>query len=125
MPQGHSHETTELKLLFLNEGSRFKEENIAMKNQHYLRRFPFRAGDGSTQYRVMGDMTNDPDMDFQVAIESPTDMRKLPFCADCSGELASGELVYGAGARKCMQCGSVFLVVESPSNGIGEGSVAK
>jgi hypothetical protein len=45
----------------------------------------------------MWEMTNDPDVDFQVAIESLTDMRKLPFCADCFGELGWAELIYGSG----------------------------
>lgn len=84
-----------------------------MKNQGYLCRLPFRAGDRSTKYRVMGKMTDDPDVDFQVAIESLTDMRKLPFCADCFGELGWAEPVYGVGARQCAQCSSVFQVVEA------------
>jgi hypothetical protein len=91
-----------------------------MNKQRYLCRFPFRSGDGSTRYRVMGEMTEDPDVDFQVAIESLTDMRKLPFCSDCFGELGWAEPVYGSGARQCMQCGSVFLVAESQSNDVGE-----
>ena len=85
-----------------------------MKTQGYLCRLPFRVGDGCTKYRVMGEMTDDPDMDFQVAIESPTDKRKLPFCADCFGELSWAEPVYGVGARQCAQCGSVFQVREGP-----------
>jgi DNA-directed RNA polymerase subunit RPC12/RpoP len=84
-----------------------------MKIRKFLCRFPFNSGDGITRYRVMGDVTAAADVDFQVDIESLTDMRKLPFCADCSGELASAELIYGSGARKCMHCGSVYLVVES------------
>jgi hypothetical protein len=68
----------------------------------------------------MGEMTDDSDVDFQVAIESLTDMRKLPFCADCFGEFGWAELVYGSVARQCMQCGSVFLVVEARLNGVGE-----
>jgi hypothetical protein len=54
-----------------------------MNNQHHLCRLPFRSGDGTARYYVMGEMTDDPDVDFQVAIESLTDMCKLPFCADC------------------------------------------
>ena len=71
----------------------------------------------------MGEMTDDPDVDFQVAIESLTDMCKLPFCVDCFGELGWAEPVYGLGARQCMQCASVFLVVESQLDGVGEGLV--
>jgi hypothetical protein len=85
-----------------------------------LCRFPFRSGDGSTRYRVMGEMTEDPDVDFQVAIESLTDMSKLPFCSDCFGELGWVEPVYGSGARQCMQCSSVYLVVEAQSNDVDE-----
>ena len=84
-----------------------------MKNQHFLCRLPFNSGDGVTRFCVTGEMTTDLTEDFKVAIESSADIGKLPFCADCSGELASGELVYGIGARKCMQCGSVFLVTEA------------
>lgn len=73
-----------------------------MENKYYLSRLPFNSGDGVTRFCVMGKMTEDLAEDFKLAIESPTDMSKLPFCADCSGELASGELVYGVGARKCM-----------------------
>lgn len=54
-----------------------------MNKQHYLCRLPFRSADGSPRYRVMGELTDDADVDFQVPIESLTDMRKLPFCADC------------------------------------------
>jgi hypothetical protein len=83
-----------------------------MKNQYYLTRLPFNSGDGVTRFYVEGEMTTDLTVDFKVAVESPSDVNKLPFCADCSGVLVSGELVYGAGARKCMQCGSVYLVTE-------------
>jgi|NGEPerStandDraft_6_1074524.scaffolds.fasta_scaffold577095_1 hypothetical protein len=83
-----------------------------MKNRHYLCRLPFNSGDGKTRFCVSGEMTDDLAEDFRVAIESPSDLGKLPFCADCYGELASSELVHGAGARKCMQCGSVYVVVE-------------
>jgi hypothetical protein len=69
----------------------------------------------------MGEMTDDSNVDFQAAIESLTDIRKLPFCPDCFGELGWAELIYGSGARQCMQCSSVFLVVEARSNGVGEG----
>jgi hypothetical protein len=68
----------------------------------------------------MGEMTDNSDVDFQVTIESLTDIRQLPFCADCFGELGWAELIYGSGARQCMQCSSVFLVVEARSNGVGE-----
>jgi hypothetical protein len=61
---------------------------------------------------------SEPDADFRVAIESLTDMHKLPFCPDCFGELGWAEPVYGPGARQCMQCGSVFLVAESQSNDV-------
>jgi hypothetical protein len=71
----------------------------------------------------MGEMTDNSDVDFQVTIESLTDIRQLPFCADCFGELGWAELIYGSGARQCMQCSSVFLVVEARLNGVGEGLV--
>jgi hypothetical protein len=81
-----------------------------MKNQHALRRLPFNAGDGSTRYCVMGEMTADASVDFQVPIDSVTDPTKLPMCADCSGELYWAEPTYGPGARRCVQCGSVYVV---------------
>lgn len=89
-----------------------------MKNQYYLCRLPFNSGDGVTRFCVMGEMTTDLTEDFKVAVEAPEDVKKLPICADCSGELASGELVYGAGARKCMHCGSVYLVTDGVGNAL-------
>ena len=46
-----------------------------------------------------GDLSeiSEPDADFRVAIESLTDMHKLPFCPDCFGELGWAEPVYGPG----------------------------
>lgn len=85
-----------------------------MNCKPYLCRLPFRSGDGSTQFLIMGQMVNDPDEDFRSELESGADMSKLPFCVDCCGELVWAEPVYGIGARKCMQCGSVFQVVEPP-----------
>lgn len=81
-----------------------------MSDQHYLCRLPFNSGDGATRLCLSGEMTTDSSVDFKVAIESSNGAIKLPFCIDCFGEIASGELVYGAGALKCMQCGSVFLL---------------
>jgi hypothetical protein len=97
-----------------------------VKNQLYLCRLPFRSGDGSIRYSVMGEMIDEydeHDMKTPVANEALTDTNKLPFCVDCLGALGWAEAVYGLGARKCMHCGSVFLVVESESNGIIEGLV--
>lgn len=85
-------------------------EVIAAKKQYYLSRLPFNSGDCVTRLCVEGEMTTDLTQDFKLAITSSTDYSKLPVCADCSSELSSGELVYGTGARKCMQCGSVFVV---------------
>jgi N-acetylglucosaminyldiphosphoundecaprenol N-acetyl-beta-D-mannosaminyltransferase len=87
---------------------------IPMEKKYYLSRFPFRQGDGKTRFCIMGEMTEDTSEDFKLAIStiSMTDMRKLPCCADCTGDLGWSEIVYGVGARNCMQCGSVFLVYE-------------
>lgn len=81
-----------------------------MKTPRTLCRFPFNAGDGTIRYCVMGEITADSDVDFAVAIDSIADVAKLPACADCAGELYWAEPTYGAGARRCVQCGSVYLV---------------
>ncbi len=81
-----------------------------MMNQTYLTRLPFPADDGSTRYCVAGVMTNDPDADFKWAVDSPEGKAAPTYCVDCMGELGAAELVYGPSAKKCMQCGSVFLV---------------
>ena len=80
--------------------------------KHQLCRLPFNSEDGITRYRVMGELTSDTTVDFKLALESATDLQQLPFCADCMGELGWAELLYGPGARQCMQCGSVYVVVE-------------
>ena len=81
-----------------------------MNNQHLLSRLPFKDGAGVTRFCVSGEMTEDVGVDFQVNVESNMDLAKLPVCADCSGELYFAEPTYGAGARRCVQCGSVFWV---------------
>lgn len=73
-------------------------------------RFPFPSQEAPQKFCVEGAFTDDLSADFQHPVESATNLAKLPACPDCHGVLASGELVYGLGARKCMQCGSVFLV---------------
>ena len=81
-----------------------------MNEPHTFSRLPFNSGDGTTRFCVAGDITTDASLDFQVPVESATDLTKLPACADCSGELYWAEPTYGLGARRCVQCGSVFLV---------------
>jgi len=81
-----------------------------MTNQTYLTRLPFPAGDGTTRYCVAGTMTDDADADFRWTVDAPAGKVAPTYCVDCLGELGAFELVYGAGAQKCMQCGSVFLL---------------
>ena len=85
-----------------------------MQNHFQLQRLPFPPTDGRIRYRVMGEMTDDPDVEISVAVESLTDMNKLPACVDCWGDLGWAEVVYGVGARQCMQCGSVYVVEAKP-----------
>lgn len=81
-----------------------------MTNKTYLTRLPFPADNGTTRYCVGGAMTNDPDADFKWTVDSPAGKVAPTYCVDCLGELGAAELVYGTGAQKCMQCGSVFKV---------------
>ena len=87
-----------------------------MKNKGYLCRLPFYCLKGCIKYRLMGDMIDETDEDINVPIDSLVDTHTLPFCIDCFGELGWAELVYGVGARQCMQCGSVFKVFEKAEN---------
>jgi hypothetical protein len=75
----------------------------------YLTRLPFKSGDGVTRYCVEGAMTDDASADGVYAVPTPDGQTAPTYCVDCMGDLGCGELVYGAGAQKCMQCGSVFL----------------
>ncbi len=85
-----------------------------MHKQSHLTRLPFNAGDGITRFCVEGSMTDDPAANAVFAIESPTGAVAPTYCVDCLGDLGCAEQVYGPGAQKCMQCGSVFLVHPSP-----------
>lgn len=76
----------------------------------HLTRLPFPADNGTTRYCVAGDMTDDPDADFKWTLDSPEGKVAPTYCVDCLGELGAVEQVYGPGAQKCMQCGSVFLL---------------
>ena len=82
---------------------------IAMKNISHLTRLPFNSGDGVTRFCVEGVMTDDPTADAVFSIESPNGSAAPTYCVDCMGDLGCAEQVYGLGAQKCMQCGSVFL----------------
>ena len=42
---------------------------------------------GSDNYRVMGDMRDDPDENLKFPIDSVADMDTLSFCTDCFSEL--------------------------------------
>lgn len=81
-----------------------------MNKPYSLRRLPFNTGDGTTRFCVSGEMTAEASIDFQLHVESISDPAKLPVCADCSGELYWAEPTYGPGARRCVQCGSVYVV---------------
>ena len=81
-----------------------------MNKPHTFSRLPFVTADGVTRFCVGGAITADASVDFQLAVESATDLAKLPACADCAGELYWAEPTYGPGARRCVKCGSVFLV---------------
>lgn len=83
-----------------------------MKNEKYLCRLPFYCADSSSKYRVMGEMKDDPDENLKVPINSQGDIHMLPFCVDCFGDLGWAELLYGVGARQCVQCGSIFQIIE-------------
>jgi len=76
----------------------------------YLTRLPFPQDNGATRYCVAGDMTDDPDADFKWTVDSPAGKVAPTYCVDCLGELGAFEQVYGPGAQKCRQCGSVFLL---------------
>jgi hypothetical protein len=75
----------------------------------YLTRFPFNSGDGITRYCVEGVMTDDLDADDIFEVETPQGKVAPSYCNDCLNDLGSAEAIYGHGAQKCMQCGSVFL----------------
>jgi hypothetical protein len=77
----------------------------------HLSRLPFNSGDGVTRYCVAGVMTAAPDVDDQWSIAAPSGTGTVAptYCVDCMGDLGCAEQVYGQGAQKCMQCGSVFL----------------
>ena len=83
-----------------------------MDKRFMFSRFPFPSPAAPLQFCIEGAYTDDLSADFQHPVETDTDLGKLPACPDCNGTLASGELVFGAGARKCMMCGSVFRVAE-------------
>ena len=76
----------------------------------YLTRLPFPAESGATRCCVAGVMTDDADADFKWTVDSPEGKVAPTYCVDCLGELGAAELVYGAGAQKCMRCGSVLLL---------------
>jgi hypothetical protein len=86
---------------------------IIVKNETYLTRLPFNSGDGVTRYCVEGVMTADPGADGVFSVATPNGSTAPGYCVDCMGELGGAELVYGTGAQKCMQCGSVFLLNQS------------
>jgi len=81
-----------------------------MTDQTYLTRLPFTQDNGPTRCCVAGAMTDDADADFKWAVDSPEGKVAPTYCVDCLGDLGVAEQVYGTGARKCMQWGSVFLV---------------
>jgi hypothetical protein len=76
----------------------------------HLSRLPFNSGDGVTRYCVEGVMTDESGADGVFSVATPNGTAAPGYCVDCMGELGGAELVYGAGAQKCMQCGSVFLL---------------
>ncbi len=87
----------------------FEMAEIKMKNQTYLTRLPFNSGDGVLRYCVEGAMTDAPGADGIFSVATPGGTVSPGYCVDCMGDLGGAELVYGAGAQKCMHCGSVFL----------------
>ncbi len=63
-------------------------------------------------------MTDDLTADGVFSFESPTGPMAPTYCVDCMGDLGCAEQVYGLGAQKCMQCGSVFLVHTEPADAL-------
>ena len=74
----------------------------------HLTRLPFPQDNGATRYCVAGVTTDDAD--FKWTVDSPEGEVAPTYCVDCMGELGAFEQVYGPGAQKCMQCGSIFLL---------------
>ena len=75
----------------------------------YLTRLPFKAADGVTRFCVAGVMTDDAPADDVYAVPTPHGQVAPTYCVDCQGEPGGHLGIYGPGAHKCMQCGSVFL----------------
>ncbi|MDD3934897.1 hypothetical protein [Rhodoferax sp.] len=67
---------------------------------------------GKHRFCVAGVMTDEPDADDQWSVDTATGSVAPAYCVDCLGDLGQAEQVYGPGALKCMQCGSVFKCVE-------------
>jgi len=55
-------------------------------------------------------MTDKADADFKWTVDSSAGKVAPTYCVNSLGELGAFEQVYGPGAQKCMQCGSVFLI---------------
>lgn len=88
-----------------------------MKNHPFLARLPFPitdTGEARTRYCVEGVMSDDPELAAdKFTVASANGPVPPTYCVDCLGDLAVADLVYGQGAMKCMQCGSVFKLVGS------------
>ncbi len=87
-----------------------------MNKNLYFSRLPFCSHDGQVRYCVAGQMVDagdEHDLKTLIEDEARTVLSKLPFCADCLGTLAWAEDLYGDGARRCMQCGSVYVVAQA------------
>ncbi len=80
----------------------------------YLTRLPFPGDNGAKRYCIEGVMTDDSSDDGVYYVPTPSGPVSPGYCVDCNGELGGSLGIYGPGAEKCMQCGSVFLAHVGP-----------